>query len=1035
MSRKTSDVFRTSFLTMDGTFDPNNSQLFFRPLQAPLNTTDNSFYSLGAAQSNDPSLRINKYDSNGQFERFGYLYDTQFNTPPPGKFIIVAGGVAPNTLVYSQDRVFWNISPNGASYLTTSCLAVAYNGFTWVAGGIGTRNVVYSSNGQNWLDISGASNILTVQCSAIATNGDLWIAGGIGADNYCGICFSYDLITWYNTSANIRNIFVQGRVACIAYNGSIWLAGGAYVTGTMFFPLALSTDGIYWTGLSVTTALLNECYSLCWNGSLWFAGGNYGGSARILYSIDGNKWDIATFNVAITSSVRAIAWNGTVLVAGGYDAAGLANTLAYSYNGIDWLPAMSPIFPSLCDGIMWDGITWQAVGQGGIATSSDGLTWTINTQGSTVLPTGYAIAVNKILPLVAPGEPLPSATSPLTLVGGLDNITGTTIAYSTDGITWKSSQQVATVFGNANVNTLCWNGQLWVGGFTTSTPGLYPTIGYSYDGIIWNGSTSGSTIVPASVISVAWGIDKFIAMGLDALNGTHLLRSTNGIDWTNISAIPAGIQGDLGNIQFNGSIWVLTNYSGNLYYSYDGDTWLISASGSAIFSRYSNSLTWNGRLWVAGGRGFNVSYSGNTVAYSPDGINWTEGTLTYNPGGSYSMAWNGSLFIYGSDNFRGDSCLGYSYDGITWYPADYIPITPIPIIKSVTWTGTLWVATGVIIETLTGIILYSYNGTVWHDSANGTLVVSYQGNVVAANRVNPYNGNTLPPPVLNQGITVPNGYGIFTSNANNLYKSSVLYLDETNGLLGINQITQTYTDIVGSNIRAALEISGGAITVNTYTGSAIPGLYLTASNILTGSAGRIELNDVNEGSAWRIDNNTTGFNRLQILSKQSTEANTNLVMDMRNNTQTVGIGIAADNSNRLKVNGNVLVTGQLYVNGIKSFLIDHPNPALKDTHSLRHCCVEGPTRGETLNRWMLTTSNCSCVQALPSYSPYLNENWQFFVSAKDSFGTGYIILSEDETFFTLYVSEDGTYSIVGIATRKDKAALFFDEKGVEFLKE
>jgi hypothetical protein len=148
----------------------------------------------------------------------------------------------------------------------------------------------------------------------------------------------------------------------------------------------------------------------------------------------------------------------------------------------------------------------------------------------------------------------------------------------------------------------------------------------------------------------------------------------------------------------------------------------------------------------------------------------------------------------------------------------------------------------------------------------------------------------------------------------------------------------------------------------------------------------------------------------------------------------VGIGGEADTGNRLKVFGDVLITGDLYVDGSKSFLIDHPNPTLKDTHLLRHCCVEGPTRGETLNRWMLTTSNSSCVQALPSYSPYLNENWQFFVSAKNSFGTGYVILSEDETFFTLYASEDGTYSVVGVATRKDKGALSFDEKGVEFLK-
>ena len=1024
MSRKTSDVFRTSFLTMDGTFDPNNSQLFFRPLQAPLNTTDNSFYSLGAAQSNDPSLRINKYDSNGQFERFGYLYDTEFNIPPPGKFIIVAGGAAPNTLVYSQDRVFWSVSPNGASYLTTSCLAIAYDGFTWVAGGIGTRNVVYSSNGQNWLDISGASNILIGQCSAIATNGDLWIAGGKGSVN-CAICFSYDLITWYNTSTDILSIFGQGTVACIAYNGSLWLAGGSYVTGVISipYPLALSTDGIYWTELNVP---LTECYSLCWNGSLWLAGGNYSGSAQILYSIDGDDWNVAALNGTITSSVRAIAWNGTVLVAGGYDAAGLANTLAYSYNGIDWLAAMSPVFPSLCSGIMWDGITWQAVGEGGIATSPDGFTWTLNVEGSTILPTGYAIAVNRILPLVAPGEPLPSATSPLTLVGGLDDITGTTIAYSTDGITWKSSQQVASVFGNADVNALCWNGRLWVGGFNTGGyPGLYPTVGYSYDGVIWNRSTSGSAICTDKVISIAWGVDKFIALG-DNGSDSFLIQSSDGITWTNIATAPANLDDTYEEIQYNGTLWVLTNLN-NLYYSYDGNTWVASASGTAIFDSGSNPLVWNGRLWVVGGVN---SVDGNVVGYSPDGINWLEGTLTYTSGLLYSMAWNGTLFICGSEGTGGTTCLGYSYDGITWYQADYVPITPAPVIRSVTWTGSLWVATGV--SAGLGIVLYSYNGTVWHNSANGSFVVTDGGIVVASNRVNPYNGNTLPPPVLNQGITVPNGYGILTSNANNLYKSSMLYLDQTNGLLGINQESETYQDLVGSNIRAALEISGGGITVNTYRSDAVPGLYLTANNIASGSAGRIELNDVNNGSGWRIDNNTTGFNRLKIQSKESTDT-IKLVMDMRNDIQHVGIGVEADGDYRLNVQGDVLVTGT-WTAGVKSFLIDHPNPALKDTHSLRHCCVEGPTRGETLNRWMLTTSNCSCIQALPSYSPYLNENWQFFVSAKDSFGTGYVILSEDETSFTLYTSDDGTYSIVGVATRKDKAALAFDEKGVEFLK-
>jgi hypothetical protein len=353
---------------------------------------------------------------------------------------------------------------------------------------------------------------------------------------------------------------------------------------------------------------------------------------------------------------------------------------------------------------------------------------------------------------------------------------------------------------------------------------------------------------------------------------------------------------------------------------------------------------------------------------------------------------------------------------------------------SVTWTGTLWVVAEQGSDS--GMVLYSYNGTTWYNMYNSlNFVVGIGANIVASNRVNPYNGNTLPPPVLNQGITVPNGYGIITSNANNLYKSSMLYLNEASGVLGINQTTLNYTDMTSVSIRPALEISGGAITINTYSANAIPGIYLSASNVSSGSAGRMELYDAINQFGWQISNNIVGLSsRLKIQSKSNTNP-FQLGMDIRNDNRNIGIGVIASNVNRLSVQGDVLVTGNLYVNGSKMFVIDHPNPMLKETHSLRHCCVEGPTRGETLYRWLLVTSNRSYIQALPSYSVHLNENWQFFVSAKDSFGTGYAILSKDERSFTLSVSEDGPYSVVGVATRKDKAALVFDKKGVECLKE
>jgi hypothetical protein len=76
---------RSGYLTMDGTItlSPSSLQnfavLYFRPLLANKRTTDGSFYGISSAQSNDPSLRLYKYTSNGNIIGYGYLVDTSFN--------------------------------------------------------------------------------------------------------------------------------------------------------------------------------------------------------------------------------------------------------------------------------------------------------------------------------------------------------------------------------------------------------------------------------------------------------------------------------------------------------------------------------------------------------------------------------------------------------------------------------------------------------------------------------------------------------------------------------------------------------------------------------------------------------------------------------------------------------------------------------------------------------------------------------------------------------------------------------------------
>jgi len=1053
MSRKTSNVFRTSFLTIDGTFDPNNSELFFRPLQAPLNTRNNPFlnngadrfYSLGSAQSNDPSLRINKYDASGTLLDYGYLYDTQFNPLPPGFLLIVAGGIGPNTLVYSENGISWIPSQTG---LADACLTIAYDGFTWLAGGIdntGHITIVYSSNGRTWLPNIGGSSLFTQSCNTLATNGSIWVGGGRNNDTLIG--FSYDGLTW--NAATTDSIFTGTNITAIAYNGLLWLAGaGTYNNGPVPNPLARSSEGIHWSAIDLTGISIDNVYTICWSGSLWLVGGDFNGISAIIYSTDGYAWFSSTSATVIPSSIRAISWNGLQFIAGGYDSAGQGRTLAYSDDGITWTASTATnMFPYYCNGITWDGNRWEAVGIKGyngafsIASSIDGLTWLGNLSGTNALPQGYAVAVNKVLPFVGSKTPNPSVTEPLTLVSGINPQFGSAIGYSTDGIAWTFLPQVSSVAKEIGIDTLAWNGTIWVAGlfpaaFDIFEP-FYPTLIYSYDGITWNGSQSASSVCNGNIFTVSWGLDKFIALGFsyDASNNpfTTPIQSFDGITWTRIDSLTTYTNPSLLDIQYNGSIWLLIGNSVGrppIQYSLDnGITWLGSASGTALFPNGANKVAWNGRVWSL------VSSFGPSVAYSTDGINWILGTIYKTPQqfNIASLSCNGTMFILTGtgDNTATGTNIMYSYDGIDYYPVDYIPNASGTRMWSATWTGSLWVASGITLSNLKGVLLYSYNGLTWYsayDNAGPNFLVTGFPSTTATNRVNPTAGNTLPPAVLNQGRTFSNGQMIYTDTANNLYKSSILNLDEPNGTIGLNQSVQTYTDLTGSNIQAVLEISGGGITVNTFKQDNISGLFLTANNVDAGSGGRIEMRDRINNKGWRINNNATTSNHLQFTAYSGNVGT--LCMDF-DGAGNVGIGTVTSNAYRLIVNGNMNITGSYSASLGKSFLIDHPDPALNKTHSLRHSCVEGPTRGDNLYRWTITTIHKTAQQSLPSYSPYLNENWQFIVRATDSFGRGYVTLSPCETFFTLTTNEEGTYSILGIATRKDEASNSFELEPVK----
>ena len=267
----------------------------------------------------------------------------------------------------------------------------------------------------------------------------------------------------------------------------------------------------------------------------------YGATNTLAYSYDGINWTSLGTSVFSTTG-NAVAWNGSLWIAGGDG----TNTLAYSSDGINWTGVGTSVFNAYGNGVAWNGTLWVAVGgdddgANTLAYSSDGINW-IGLGKSIFSTVGYGVAWNGSL---------------LVAVGGGPN----TLAYSSDGINWTGlGESVFSTFGNG----VAWNGSLWIASGSGTN-----TLAYSYDGINWTGL----------------GTSDFSTDGY-------------GVAW-------------------NGSLWVAGGAGTNtLAYSYDGINW--TGIGTSIFSIAGYGVAWNGSLWVANGDG-----TTNTLAYSYDGINWT----------------------------------------------------------------------------------------------------------------------------------------------------------------------------------------------------------------------------------------------------------------------------------------------------------------------------------------------------------------------------------------------------------------------------
>jgi len=646
-----------------------------------------------------------------------------------GSLWVAVGSGTSNTIASSPDGIIW--SGRGKTVFDEFGYGIGWNGSLWVAVGSGsTHTIATSTNGTDWT--GRGTTIFDSAGYSVAWNGSLWIAGGEGSLNT--FAYSYDGINWTGLGLTIFDTSCRS----IYWNGSLFIAVGNGSINT----IATSPDGINWFGLGtlINNALFTglciafnnkrENQIILPSNLMVAVGTSYGSSNTIAYSYDGTNW--IGLGSAIFSTGRAASWNGLLWVAVGF---GSTHSIATSPDGINWTGLGNTIFSS-CNGVAWNGSLWVAVGTGTntIAYSYNGVNWT--GLGNFIFLVGYGIAWNGSL-WVAIGE------------GSTD-----TIATSPDGINWTGRGNTFFEFSGYGIS---WNGSLWVAvGDGTDA------LAYSYDGIIWNGL--GQTIL-AEAYGLAWNGSLWVAVG----GGSHsIATSPDGINWTGIGQT---ILAEAYGIAWNGTLWVAVGISslhtiatspdginwtglgntifnlgngvawnggiGNVnikhpiialgqglnsiaYSANNGLSW--SGLGTTIFATNGLCAVWNGSLWVAGGNG-----STNTLAYSKDGIIWTGlGTSIFSTKVS-SITWNGSIFLGVGSGIN--NTIATSPDGIQWTGIG-IPITSTSV-NGVCWNGTQFVAVCTITSSLDSI-LTSPDGITW--TGRGSTMFTTQGNGIVWGR-------------------------------------------------------------------------------------------------------------------------------------------------------------------------------------------------------------------------------------------------------------------------------------------------------------
>ena len=677
---------------------------------------------------------------------------------------------------YSSSQNKWVAVGNNSDQ--SVCIASSPDGMTWTpslnnpfTGGAG-NGICW--DGSYWLAVGYASG----NCIAISTDGLIWtplsvtsisvgngIASGpapfhnsvttiktltaplyfyVAAGKGEGLMYSSDGTVW-TKSPSMPTVADYNDVI---YAGGLWVAvGGNIVT---------STDGITWTTVEVDW-LNGAPFAVAYGGGKWVISGTF--TSKLRYSTDTITWTECTNASTIfdgTAGISAVAYGNNMWVACGVLSSGNVG-LAYSTDGIAWTASpTNSIFGTQSYSIAYGNGLWVigCNGNSAMVYSTDGMSWTVSSDGTTIMAACVTVFYGNGL-WVAGGD-------------------GTnTLAYSTDGMTWTGSPSSA-IFDACDVVT--YNGK-WMAAGTDNQ------LAYSSDGISWTASViidigtgvqglairnlgtafvaqtafdndtydaSGDIIPNRTILNDTNAIPVtttvtlveqpgWVAVGIVPDGSVSIATSTDGVSWTPSTNNPfSGASGSARAVYWNGSYWLAVGQNADrsncIAISQNGITWTdsVSAGGNNPFLGGScNGIAWSGSYWVAVG----VDSSGNTIATSSDGINWTDASDNPFSGGvGMGIAYNASYWLAVGNNYPSRTvCIASSSDGMTWTDSSNNPFSGGGG-SGIAWSDyqSKWVAVGFnLLESYgTVCIATSPDGITWTDSSNNPFSGGY-GNGIA----------------------------------------------------------------------------------------------------------------------------------------------------------------------------------------------------------------------------------------------------------------------------------------------------------------